>query len=678
MSPLSNWIKDEAFICEALAEARKHDCVSLDIFDTALTRLVDSPADAFAEIEKRLVVKFGSAANGFATAREEAERESREHARSLNYEEVTLNEIYKFVPRYLPKFSQLVDAIALEMETERDLLFAVPDILELTGRLKASNIPYMFVSDMYHSAAFLAEILGNAGFSGWTAIHVSSEVKASKASGRIWQAILPLGMRIVHIGDDEKSDVEMPKSFGLTTMAYTRASSSRRAGSKLTPDILPFSYRQRSLELSARSNLKPLTDVEQWQLMGRGVGTIVVGSFIEWLRDRLEAHEIDRLYFCARDGWLIKAAWEAAGFSTSVRTKIHYLGVSRRTLHFACGYIDSSPGRLSEPLIKFLSSSDRDLSIWSVLQRLGCAEDSMLCVKAKIIFGDLQQTLKMPEIYRMLLIFLQSNSALVRGRLSKDYSNLLQYLRQEKLLSPGRVAIVDLGWHGTMQKSLKKILDHCNSESELTGFYYGLWPAATGNRYGAGPMEAAFSTDYLEHWEQPEMEGAVEILEELHSAPHGTVISYEHRNSRWEPVFANSTSEAEQFRMFAEPFHQGVLQGICERKISSDKAVDDYYPKAAIAAIGASFLSPTADELALISQLQHSGSFDHANFDPIVIAETPKNSAAMKADLERSQWRAGTLQKWIRAANNEQRRSIAELARQRFSHWSARTLRQYD
>ena len=54
-NPLKNWQIDEAFIAQALAQAEKVDIVSFDIFDTALTRLLNSPIDVFAEVERRLL-----------------------------------------------------------------------------------------------------------------------------------------------------------------------------------------------------------------------------------------------------------------------------------------------------------------------------------------------------------------------------------------------------------------------------------------------------------------------------------------------------------------------------------------------------------------------------------------------------------------------------------------------
>lgn len=190
--PLQEWQYDETFIAEALKQAENADIVSFDIFDTALTRLLNSPVDVFAEVERRLLQACGHCAKGFAAAREQAERNARQRQRQNHgAEEITLAQIYAELPALLPEFNDGEMAVEVECFVESQILIATPDILALTQKLNAINKPWIFVSDMYLPGKLLAELLQNAGYQNWQGLHVSAEIGYCKASGNIWQALAP-------------------------------------------------------------------------------------------------------------------------------------------------------------------------------------------------------------------------------------------------------------------------------------------------------------------------------------------------------------------------------------------------------------------------------------------------------------------------------------------------------
>ncbi len=84
-APDAAWL---AAFSTALAAA---DVLSLDVFDTALTRLCDAPVDAFALAEARLVAEVGEAARGYAVARELAELDARAEAHLRGHDDITLD-----------------------------------------------------------------------------------------------------------------------------------------------------------------------------------------------------------------------------------------------------------------------------------------------------------------------------------------------------------------------------------------------------------------------------------------------------------------------------------------------------------------------------------------------------------------------------------------------------------
>lgn len=682
MNVLSDWAVDEDFIARTVELAQASEIISLDIFDTALTRITDSPADVFAEVERRLVVLFGKIAKGYAAARERAEANARNLKQlSTGAEDVGLNDIYGAILTELPKFSAWEQALRTELAVEREVLQPVPDILELTRRLTKRGKAFIFVSDMYLPAAFLAEILGDAGYHGWQALYISNEVGVTKASGAIWEVVKSqCTQKILHIGDDEWSDCNNPRNFGITTVSYERARSERRVGGALNPSILPFSYFQRRLTLESRSSRTPISDSDQWRNMGKCLGGIIVGSFIDWLQRRATLHKIDRLYFCARDGWLIKAAWDAAGLGAQTGIESRYLAISRRPLNLACGYIESTSRRLSPSLLSFLSSSDGWTTMEIALQRIGLSDDPDILRDVITCFGSVDVRLNGANIVASFEQLLQRHAGLIYRNLADEHDRLMRYLKQEGVMSRGNLAIVDMGWHGTMQRSLRTLTEEGHQAVSLVGFYYGLWPSAWGNRYAAGLLEAAFASDFSTMEKQAEIHGAVEILEELHSAPHGTVVSYQQRQERWEPVCAENPLEMDQYRAITQHFQEGVLHtitGLFKNNRVGSLGINDLCKDVAIAALGAVILSPIPSEIHLLSQIRHSANFDHSIFDPIICPVMPADPSQAQEQFWRTGWRTGTLGKWLQTANGEQREFIRQLASQHLSHLNERTLKQF-
>lgn len=685
---VSDWKLDEGFVENAMNQAASADVVSFDIFDTAVTRIVDSPIDAFAEMERRLIAEFGDAAKGFAEAREHAERDARaKHHAARGAEEVDFQAVYAALPARIPSLAKHVDRAAeVELEVERSILVAVPDILELTRRLSGIGKPFVFVSDMYLPGSFLEEVLRGVGYEGWAALYVSSETLATKATGRQWSIIeqrySPLD-RILHIGDDAWSDGINPTRYKVRTLVYERARSERRVGARLSPALLPFSLAQRNVVL--RSRATPSTEIapaEHWRNLGRVLGGIVLAGFTRWLASRVKQHKIDKLYFCARDGWLVQRAWKAAGMDRETGIEDHYLCISRRPLNLARGYIESTPTYLPRTLIDFLCSTNGRTTVRAALERTNLS--GIASIESDLIerYGSLDVVYAWTHGPKPLEEVLRKHSATVRERLKETHASLIGYLNEENLGTGGRAAIVDMGWHATMQRSLKKLMETENISTSLLGFYYGLWPAALGNRYKAGLLESAFATDFMPVEQQPEVHSAVEILEELHTAPHGTVVSYEQRDGKWRPVFADSPLEFAQYDTMTRHFQDGALETVAELFATGKcgtLVLDEITPDVVRAALGSICMSPSSQEVQLIGQLGHCATFDHSILDRLIPGECPEDDHAMRTTFWPSGWRVGTLRSWYDAAQTpEQRARLRQFAHEAFHYFSERTLRQFN
>jgi len=669
---------DSAFINAVLAALDNFDIVSFDVFDTAITRRVDSPADVFAAVEKSLVSQFGKSAIGFALAREQAEKNARHRAWEKGHEDTTLDEIYASLRTTDPVYEEACEeALRLEVEIELELICPVPTVRDLVQTIRKRNKSVIFVSDMYHSATMLRRMLHECGYDIAERVFVSSETRFTKASGNQWQYLTGLlGQKnILHVGDDIHSDVEMPEKFGIKTRHFPSCISERRMHPVLKPQILPFSLIRRDAEMRYRS-ITNSTQADWWYAQGASTGAIVVYAFCKWLRQRAEVLNIHHLYFCARDGFLIQKAWEASGFDTGTTTH-SYIYLSRRPLNFASGYLTSSSVKLSPSFLDFLSTSWRNTTLRTAIDRISEDGSQSLLRAGKHIFGDIDKRLvwDVPNQFRD---FMQKNASEIYEVARKQYKAIAGYLEQEKVLDGRRLAIVDLGWTGSIQTSLSQIRAQHGVSGGLSGFYYGLWPDAAGKRYSAGCMEAAFGSDFKTVREQAYLRNAIDILEAVHCANAGTVVSYRKSDSAWSPITSHNATERTQHQYCTEPFQRGVLDTIKTWTSGGNVAginAEDVTIDAAIAALSALTLSPSKSELSNYGQLKYCQTFEHGKFDELICRTPPDSMDEATHLLETIAWPIGTMRYW--AAEQERRAdfNMQELARRMFEHLGERTLK---
>lgn len=686
--PFNNWTADKKFIEHAASSGRLNNAITLDIFDTALTRVKhESPVDVFAEVESCLIQSVGKAAKGFALAREAAERMARERQHKLTKaEEVTFEQIYAELPQLLPDIEDWSLLMQTELAVERSTLRAVPDVLELTRRLKAQDTPYAFVSDMYLPRTFLEEVLSENGYADWTYVLVSNELNATKATGSIWKHVkAELGDQLCHIGDDKHADVNHPKHYGITTIHYPRARSSRRTTQRLDEATVVGSRLRRYLSLRERAQGEKVAFdlATRWYQLGQAFGGIVVGAFVQWLAEKVKTQHIDRLYFCARDGYLMKQAWDASGLSAGLDVETHYIYISRQALLIPAGIQSSTPDHLSRTLLDFLVSAYDNITVLQLLERCGIAQDSAVIRAASEIYGtDLNKAIVSWKQAEELRTLLQGFSAKIYEALSPRLANCRAYLRQEGLYNTGQCAIVDMGWHGSMQASLRELLLADSSKASLEGFYYGLWPAAGGNRYAAGPMQACFANDFIPAEKQAAVWFGVPFMEQLHSAAHGSTLHYALGDDHlMHPVFQASEPEAQQHSAHTQYFQAGVVSaveqilGAAETKLPVSP--HELTPAAGVAAMDALFLSPLDEEIQLLQHIGHCSDYDHATHVPILDPIIPTDADAVERVFPPCESKIGQLRLWLQPGTPDVA-WVSRMAHERLGVLGERVLRQFN
>jgi|GEM_PF-435249 len=686
-SILADWAIDEIWINKVLALARSQDAVSFDIFDTALTRDIDSPFDIFARVEKYLAAENDNFI-GFAIAREQAEENARLYAGQKGFSEVTYDEIYAQLPSVI-KLSETELALAKERELaeEKYALCAVPDILLCTEKLAQAGIPYLFVSDMYLPPEFLGAILAREGYKNWQSIIVSSEFRRTKAKGDIWRIAALRDKKLLHIGDNKKSDVKKPpRQTGrrVNTLLYKRAQSILRWGGELDPAVLPFSEAHRAATLALRSDAhySSLSEAEQdakeLYCLGQSFGAVILGAFIFWLLRRAKQNNIKKLFFCARDGWLMLKAWEILTKNTDCNIEAAYLYVSRRVLMYARGAVECTAQEISPFMLDFLTQSSHGMTNADIITQLKDLSPE-IAARAAALLGKPNAPFHRKKRYNELCALLKNESEELYKGFCRWHEKVQAYLTQEGVPQAENAAIVDMGWQGTLQNALTKIGRSVNPQFSIMGFYYGLWPQSSVNRYQGGAMEASFFHEFISVEKGRCLQQFIGTLENLHTAPEGSCIDFFCKASKWYPMIPQ-TEMGEFNGILLEPFVKGCLAAL-EKLRNTDEIIggakrQDLTPQSGLSAILRLTLSPSAQEISALGKIRHSSHWSHSN--SLSISHLPQPWIKKRAlhTFGAVEWGTALWAEWrSKASSRHKKQILREIQEREFAYLTAREKR---
>jgi FMN phosphatase YigB (HAD superfamily) len=529
-------------LARMVADLKPGDILSLDVFDTALLRLLLKPTDLFVFIEPDVRALLGKPDFPFSQARVAAERVARERYVKSGCEDINLGRIYDVFGE-LSQASPADTARVLELEiaAERHLCVANPVILEAARAARQNGVRVVFVSDMYLSAEVLRDLLAASGYES-PEVFVSADAGKTKHSGALFAEVLQkLGYspeRVFHVGDHPESDDRRPKGMGIRTLHVDRKD---YGAVPLADQHIALSGSGRSEVLSsvftglARRRMTVAGADGIWERLGYEVAGPVAYAFTRWIAQQSSGHGIRRLFFLARDGYLLEKVFRSCSERWGLGMESIYMYSSRRLLNMA------RIERLDETTFDFLLTADPFLRVRDFLERIGLSCEVLAAEVAHAGLG-LDQVLTTREGFFRSAEQREGMKRLLLGQESRILDMAAK--EREKLLvyfgdigfAPGAVAIVDLGWQASSIRSLQDLLRRQEPDYRLHGYYFGTWAAA------APAVEAGCMLDsFFFHRGHPERRArllaeCVELVEHLFTAPHPTVTGIERAGSRWNPV----------------------------------------------------------------------------------------------------------------------------------------------
>lgn len=488
--------------------------VSLDVFDTALERTVLHPHDVHRLVGERLHDILGLDPETWCTERVAAEVEAREAAAARGLGEVTFAEVLEVLARRLGLDEESRELAGdEELAIERAVLRRTPTGWRLAEVALTHGLPLAFTSDMYLPATVLSEVLHREGYR-WEHLVVSSEERTTKVDGGLYEVLsqrsgTPLA-GVLHLGDNVESDKLAADRVGCRGVLVEAA---HRAAAPLVENRSVARSGSDALVLHRAATRLGGGGVAVDVDVGYSLGGPVLAGFAAWIAGVIDQVGPDRVLFCARDGRLVLDAVRLLRPDLD-EGRFRYLLGSRRSLG-----VPALAGGFDRDGMAFALSGTTPLPLASYALRLGLTADEVVAELGSGGSWDLDRVVA-PDEVTAIHGFLRAIEPLVRARASRELEALGSHLAGLGVGDGQRLLLVDLGWHGSLQRHLERALDLLGLRSPLEGAYLGLL---------SDPGRSARAWAFAPGQRQAQAERArirLELLEALFQAPHPTVDHY--------------------------------------------------------------------------------------------------------------------------------------------------------
>lgn len=291
---------------EFAARLKTYDVISFDVFDTLIFRPFSDPTDLFYLVGEKMGVQ------DFKNLRIQAEKKAREivHRTSDGYE-VTLEQIWNELADETGLDAS--EGIRIETETEKTLCYANPYMLEVWNELKNAGKKLVIVSDMYLPAETIKGILEKNGFAGAESIYISNEFGCNKYEGRLYRKVLDdirkdiPGAKVIHVGDNPRSDLKMAKARGFDTAFYPNINRNQPLYRPFDMSMVVGGAYRGIIGSHIYNGLK--TYSREYEC-GFIYGGLFVLGYCKFIHDYLVKENPDKLLFLSRDGDILKKVYD--------------------------------------------------------------------------------------------------------------------------------------------------------------------------------------------------------------------------------------------------------------------------------------------------------------------------------------------------------------------------------
>ncbi len=463
--------------------------ISFDIFDTLLERDMDPPDEVKQIVAKRVVrtllddygIKCTIAC--VIDLRNTIENDLRLQGLNAGRDyECKFSDIAKKLASCLiEEDSTLIESLTTriiehELEVETEVLFVKPEIATILAWLNSRGIRVIAVSDMYLDQTILSSIFEKKGLSvHFDHIYVSSEFGVGKHSGRLFEHVLQQEnlqpAEMLHIGDNHHSDYHSPAKIGIHTIHFDDKDSIRRRQT-----LRAYRYLARKNSYWRGRHLLQMIRPAVSQGFHYNYGYEILGPiyavFILGAIEEIKRNNIKQVYFLAREGELFMKQFQLLCpnfFEPNQIPVAHYLYVSRRSTATASAHNGLTYEAAIVPLF-----NPKQEGLHSICKAFGLPSDEFAEISKKHGYTSIRQPIYDWESLQFKEMLKDPEfQKIVQNHTAESWNLLYTYLSQHKFFTDKQIAVVDIGWNGSIQKFLQEAFGNNKNYPHVFGLYLG-------------------------------------------------------------------------------------------------------------------------------------------------------------------------------------------------------------
>lgn len=521
---------------------------SFDIFDTLITRKTATPAGVFLIMQEKLLhdpcfediplyVK-----ENFYTLRQNSEAFARKSYCIKGCEDKTFDQIYEAMGCNGMLSSDQIERIKnLELEIEEACIVGIEENINKVREYIEEGKNVVLISDMYLSAEQIRHLLCKVdNIFEDIEIYVSSECKKTKGTTNLFKYVQTEKkvkfLNWTHVGDNDFADGRAPRRLGIKTKIY-KGAMLKKSEKKVIDGKQRDVQAQFTIGLARRIRVQNhLTGPKS---IGASIGGIMLVPYVQWVLSETERREIRRLYFIARDGYVLK--------------KIADIIIENRGYQIETRYLYGSRKAWRMPSYK----KEDSLEIFFKMAHIGqlrTVEDL-----SKIFFISVEEFREyLPDKYKKSVRISLNDIMYIKGFLEEkeDFKAALEkesekrrkkvigYLKQEIDFTQEDFAFVELSGSGATQECLIKICGEFYDKKIIT-FFLNLDDIKHG--------EKCLFLNYLQNNSKMTF-----IIENLCRAPHGQTTGYQCEEGKYTPIL-----EGHEIEALISHGYEEYIEGVC-------------------------------------------------------------------------------------------------------------------
>jgi len=416
----------------------------------------------------------------------------------------------------------------LEMDLEYNLILPRRDMRKIFNGLKKAGKHVILVSDMYLPAEVIKGFLNKCGYEECDEMWVSCECGLRKDQDNIWDAVFAKheGKRFIHVGDNARSDWQTivdrrKESYWIMSALdewkispYYNKFCKYDNGEIVNSLLLGMTLNGGMFNSPFALNNQAQPEFEESRSWGYSVFGPLFYKFMMWLDDEVDEDGV--IAFLAREGYILEPLYTKIMEGLGKEAKPHhYLLTSRRAVTVA-GIKDWDDVR------DIVSKLYRGALSNLLKARLGIGLPEGVEDRDIVLFEDT------PDVIDEVMQVIQLQSEELFAHVAEEREAYMKYIKN---LIPEdkweKMTVVDVGYSGTIQYYLAKLLD-----KKVSGRYLASFGDTKPDKIGCS-IEATYDTRHGFTWV---LHPTQLFLESVLQAPMGQLICFEEKENGVSPI----------------------------------------------------------------------------------------------------------------------------------------------